>query len=245
MMLGAALGAVVRLSADDEVTLGIGICEGIEDGLAILNSGWQPVWACLSTSGITAFPLLDGIEALTIFCDRDGPGFAAARKPQERGERQAVTSALCRRQSARTSRRRPMAKRLLNNALAAADAASAKTNGAGLQPRFRFERWCDITYDPAQANWLLHKMLPTEGVAVLYGKWKQFKSFVALYLGVAVARGEPWAGRKTKKGIVVYIAGEGGHGLTKRIEVYKQQARPHQHRLLSRQGEPEPRHPAG
>ena len=57
-------------------------------------------------------------------------------------------------------------------------------------------------------------MLPTEGVAVLYGKWKQFKSFVALDLGVAIARGEPWASRKTKKGIVVYIAGEGGHGLT-------------------------------
>ena len=115
-----------------------------------------------------------------------------------------------------------MAKRLLNNALAAADAASAKTNGAGLQPRFRFEGWCDIAYDPTQANWLLHKMLPIEGVAVLYGKWKQFKSFVALDLEVAIARGEPWAGRETKKGIVVYIAGEGGHGLTKRIEAYKQ-----------------------
>jgi len=98
---------------------------------------------------------------------------------------------------------------------------NAKANGAGLRARFRFKRWCDIDYDPAKADWLLHKMLPAEGVAVLYGRWKTFKSFIALDLGVAIAGGEPWAGRKTKKGIVVYIACEGGHGLTKRIAAYK------------------------
>ena len=37
-MLGKA--GVVRLSSDEDVLEGLGICEGIEDGLAILVSGW-------------------------------------------------------------------------------------------------------------------------------------------------------------------------------------------------------------
>ena len=94
-------------------------------------------------------------------------------------------------------------------------------SGVGLRARFPFQHWREVHYDPTKANWLVHKLLPPEGVAVLYGKCRSFKSFVALDLGVAIARGEPWAGRKTKKGIVVYIAGEGGPGLVKRIEAYK------------------------
>ena len=38
MMLGSQ--GVVRLSIDEDVTLGLGICEGIEDGLAVLQLGW-------------------------------------------------------------------------------------------------------------------------------------------------------------------------------------------------------------
>jgi hypothetical protein len=60
---------VIRLSPDDEVELGLGICEGIETGLAIMASGFRPVWACGSLPALTAFPVLSGIEALTVFAD--------------------------------------------------------------------------------------------------------------------------------------------------------------------------------
>ena len=79
MMLGRAVGAVVRLSPDDDVTLGLGIAEGIETSLAILGIGWAPVWACLSTGTMRTFPALPGIEALSIFADHDGAGQKAAR----------------------------------------------------------------------------------------------------------------------------------------------------------------------
>ena len=69
---------VVRLSPDDEVAMGLGITEGIEDGLAVLLSGWAPVWAATSAGAIARFPVLDGIEALTIFADADAPGIKAA-----------------------------------------------------------------------------------------------------------------------------------------------------------------------
>ena len=67
-MLGPA--GVIRLSPDDEVDLGLGICEGIETGLAIMAAGRRPIWACGSLGGLRKFPVLDGIECLTIFADQ-------------------------------------------------------------------------------------------------------------------------------------------------------------------------------
>lgn len=80
-MLGQAAGAAIKISPDDEVTLGLGIAEGIETSVAVINIGWRPVWAAASAGAIAEFPILTGIEALTIFADRDanGVGQRAAR----------------------------------------------------------------------------------------------------------------------------------------------------------------------
>jgi len=78
-MLGAA--GIIRLSPDDTVTSGLGLAEGIETGLAIMQSfGWRPVWSAASAGGIARFPVLRGIEALTIFADQDSAGIEAARQ---------------------------------------------------------------------------------------------------------------------------------------------------------------------
>jgi putative DNA primase/helicase len=78
MMLGRAAGSVVKLTPDEDVLIGLGLSEGIEDGLAILQMGWRPVWACMSATGMMRFPILRGIEALTLFRDADPPGLSAA-----------------------------------------------------------------------------------------------------------------------------------------------------------------------
>ena len=70
---------VVRLSPNSEVTKGLGICEGLEDGLAVMLSGWTPIWAATSAGAIARFPVLDGIDALTIFADADASGMQAAK----------------------------------------------------------------------------------------------------------------------------------------------------------------------
>jgi putative DNA primase/helicase len=80
-MLGRARGAVVRLSADEDVTSGLAIAEGIETALAV---PFRPVWACLSAGTMAAFPVLAGIEALTIFADQDKAGLSAANSCGER-----------------------------------------------------------------------------------------------------------------------------------------------------------------
>jgi len=84
MVLGRAKGAVLKLSPDEDVTRGLALTEGIEDGLAVLNSGVAPVWACLSAGTMANFPVLGGIEALTIFADNDSAGAEAAAACAER-----------------------------------------------------------------------------------------------------------------------------------------------------------------
>jgi putative DNA primase/helicase len=78
MMLGPSRNAVLKLTPDDDVTMGLSLTEGIEDGLAVLADGGGPAWVCLSAGGMMAFPVLDGIEALTIYSDNDAPGIKAA-----------------------------------------------------------------------------------------------------------------------------------------------------------------------
>ncbi|ADJ23544.1 hypothetical protein Hden_1737 [Hyphomicrobium denitrificans ATCC 51888] len=71
---------VIRISPDYEVVEAIGICEGVEDALAILDSGWNPIWAATSAGAIARFPVLRDISSITIFSDTDPVGSAAANK---------------------------------------------------------------------------------------------------------------------------------------------------------------------
>jgi hypothetical protein len=75
---GCAGGSAVMLSAFDEPTLGLTICEGVETGISLLMADLAPVWCCGGAGNLAAFPLLGGIEALTIAADADEPGQKAA-----------------------------------------------------------------------------------------------------------------------------------------------------------------------
>ena len=75
---------VICLSRWTDVTHGLGLSEGIEDGLRILAHGWRPIWAAPDAGSIKAFPVLPGIRAITIFADNDQTGRDAARACAER-----------------------------------------------------------------------------------------------------------------------------------------------------------------
>ncbi len=68
-MLGIAAGAAVKLDAD--VTHGLAIGEGIETVLAARQLGFRPAWALASAGAIAGFPVLPGIECLTILAEND------------------------------------------------------------------------------------------------------------------------------------------------------------------------------
>jgi hypothetical protein len=65
-MLGRARCAAIKLDTDESVALGLHIGEGLETCLAARLAGFRPVWALGSANGIAAFPVLAGIDAITI-----------------------------------------------------------------------------------------------------------------------------------------------------------------------------------
>jgi RecA/RadA recombinase len=80
-------------------------------------------------------------------------------------------------------------------------------------------------YDLTQREpmgWLIKGVLPKARLGVLFGASGSGKTFVALDLAFAIARGIAWRNRRTMKARVVIIAAEGGSGLGKRGQAYAQ-----------------------
>jgi KaiC/GvpD/RAD55 family RecA-like ATPase len=69
--------------------------------------------------------------------------------------------------------------------------------------------------------WLVKRLLPTTGIAVLYGHPGSGKTFLAFDWGMHVALGWDWHGHKVKQGLVVIIAAEGVSGLRNRISAFR------------------------
>lgn len=82
--LGNCRNAAIKLSPDADVGEGLGVAEGVETALSVMRAGWRPIWALGSATSIARFPVLAGIESLTIFADHDPPGIAAASACAER-----------------------------------------------------------------------------------------------------------------------------------------------------------------
>jgi hypothetical protein len=92
LSLGPISGGVIRLWPDEHVAEGLVIGEGIETVLAaatrIEHHGTllRPAWAAGSAGNLETFPILSGIESLTILVDHDanGRGQKAAQRCAER-----------------------------------------------------------------------------------------------------------------------------------------------------------------
>lgn len=60
---------------------------------------------------------------------------------------------------------------------------------------------------------------------MIFGESGSGKSFLAVDMGLSIARGVPFLGLKVATGAVLYQAGEGGRGLVKRLRAYRQEHR--------------------
>jgi len=70
-MIGIAAGAAIKVDADDMVTLGLHVAEGVETALAGRQLGLGPVWALASAGAMATLPVLPGIETLTLLAEND------------------------------------------------------------------------------------------------------------------------------------------------------------------------------
>jgi putative DNA primase/helicase len=76
--LGPTKGAAIKLDADEDVLSGLHIGEGIETSMAARMLGLKPTWALGSADAIRAFPVLSGIECLSLLRERDDANARAA-----------------------------------------------------------------------------------------------------------------------------------------------------------------------
>lgn len=72
----------------------------------------------------------------------------------------------------------------------------------------------------APTRWLIKNVLPDAELTVIYGESGSGKSFMALDMACAIARGTPWRNHRVKQAPVVYIAAEGAGGFRKRLQAY-------------------------
>jgi hypothetical protein len=72
--LGPKAGCAIKLTADEDVSYGLHIGEGIETMLAAMMLGFSPAWALGDTGNVSAFPALPGIDVLTLIVDHDTNG---------------------------------------------------------------------------------------------------------------------------------------------------------------------------
>lgn len=80
MSLGSLTGGAMRLAAAGPH---LGLTEGVEDGLAVVQMHQIPVWAVLGGGGLRTVVLPDIVETVTIFGDADDAGQAFAERAAE------------------------------------------------------------------------------------------------------------------------------------------------------------------
>lgn len=85
-----------------------------------------------------------------------------------------------------------------------ADKPTAKKAG----PSFRVRKFSELFNDP-EPEWLIHGVMPEQGLGMVYGEPGSGKSFLVLDIAAAIARGQPWGGCKSRQGTVAYVGLEG------------------------------------
>jgi hypothetical protein len=101
----------------------------------------------------------------------------------------------------------------------------AEAEGSYVEPptsKFGAVRWCDLDTPGPEHEWLIKGVLTRGERSLCAGPSMSGKSFAITDMALSVARGVPYLGRKVRRGLVVYQAGEGGRGLKKRLRAYRQ-----------------------
>ena len=88
------------------------------------------------------------------------------------------------------------------------------------KPNAKLQHISEFCKKPEQPNYLIYGILNLDTIGSFIGSSGEGKSFVMIDISCHVAHGLRWNNRKTKEGTVVYIAGEGANGLSKRFKAW-------------------------
>ncbi len=89
------------------------------------------------------------------------------------------------------------------------------------EPRFKLLGADDLRALPAQ-SWRIRGVLPSQGVAAVFGASGSGKSFLTLDMAAAIAEGGAWCGYRVKPAPVAYAVLEGESGFRLRVQAWEQ-----------------------
>ncbi|MEW5421925.1 AAA family ATPase [Amorphus sp. 3PC139-8] len=88
--------------------------------------------------------------------------------------------------------------------------------------RFNAIPWAALDAPGPEHEWLIKGVLTRGEISMTAGPSQSGKSFLAVDIAMAVLRGCDWMRCRTRRGGVIYQAGEGQKGLKKRLRAYRQ-----------------------
>ena len=81
--------------------------------------------------------------------------------------------------------------------------------------------WSEVRFNPTSYAFLINGLLPANERTMIFGHPSSGKSFIAQDMGLSIARGVPYEGRRVRRMGVIYCACEGGKGFVNRAEGYR------------------------
>jgi hypothetical protein len=101
------------------------------------------------------------------------------------------------------------------------DVAALEAEDNAKPLKYQFLPMSDLL-NSAPLSWIVKGVLPKAQLGVIYGASGSGKSFAALDMGMAIARGVKWRGHRVTQCQVAYVIAEGAKGFRKRVQAYAQ-----------------------
>ncbi len=102
------------------------------------------------------------------------------------------------------------------------DEAARQFQAAPFVSKFDAVQWQDFDRPGPSHDYLIKGVLTDSEMSMLLGESQSGKSFLAIDIAMAVARGTDWFGRRVRRGGVIYQAGESASGVRrKRFPAYR------------------------
>lgn len=99
----------------------------------------------------------------------------------------------------------------------AANAEFSQAEGEPARPRFNLLDGFDLAANAKAPVYLIDEILEEDAHGIMGGASMTYKTFIALRMAYSVCTGEPFMGRRVyRQGKVLFIAGEGASGLSRR-----------------------------
>lgn len=91
--------------------------------------------------------------------------------------------------------------------------------------RFRLASAGELLSIPSPPQWLIKGVIEANSLVLLFGDPGSAKSLMALHMASHISTGNECFGYQTTKGLVIYIAGEGYGGISRRLKAIEEASR--------------------